>query len=496
VETSAEEKQMEAKKRILESVETAIGRGSFKPNDDSLSGYRVPEWYVDGKFGIFIHWGVYSVPAFVNEWYPRNMYREGSPEFRHHLEVYGPHVKFGYKDFIPGLTASKFDPADWARLFCRAGARFIVPVAEHHDGFQMYGSELSRWNAVQMGPKRDVMGELAAAVRKEGMVFGLSSHRAEHYWFMDGGTKFDSDVRDPAYADFYGPARAAPENLNDFEINGPDAEFLDDWLARTAELIDTYRPQLIWFDWWVNQREFAHSLRKLAAFYYNRGEEWKQGVVINHKFGAYEEGTAVFDLERGQSAGASARFWQNDTSVSKNSWGYVTGQDYKQWQEIVGDLVDITAKNGALLLNIGPRADGSIPEPERAILESIGGWLETNGEAIYGTRPWLVAGEGPTRVPEGSFTDTKRESFTSSDIRFTQKPGKLYVIVMKRPEDGIVTVRSLSRNAFCALPSVGKVTLLGSEEKVTTRLDGRGLRLEAKSLRKGIGPAVFRIEPR
>lgn len=218
--------------------------------------------------------------------------------------------------------------------------------------------------------------------------------------------------------------------------------------------------------------------------------------MINHKFSAFEEGTAVFDIERGQSSGASARFWQNDTSVSKNSWGYVTGQDYKQWQEIVGDLVDVAAKNGALLLNIGPRADGTIPEPERAILEGIGGWLDTNGEAIYGTRPWLVAGEGPIKIPEGAFTDTKREPFTPADIRFTQKPGKLYAIVMKRPGNGIVMIRSLSRNAFCALPSVGKVSLLGSEEKVAMRLDARALRLEAKSLPQGTGPAVFRIESR
>src|SRR5919199_3984733 len=166
----------------------------FEPTWESLKHYTVPQWYTDAKFGIFIHWGVYAVPAFGNEWYPRNMYLQGSKEFDHHVATYGPQTQFGYKDFIPRFTAEQFDADRWAQLFKEAGARYVVPVAEHHDGFAMYDSSFSEWNAVRMGPRRDVIGELAAAVRRQDMVFGLSSHRAEHWWFFDGGMQFPSDA--------------------------------------------------------------------------------------------------------------------------------------------------------------------------------------------------------------------------------------------------------------------------------------------------------------
>ncbi|HEX2998891.1 MAG TPA: alpha-L-fucosidase, partial [Armatimonadota bacterium] len=182
-----------------------IPEGPFAPTWDSLAHYTIPDWYQDGKFGIFIHWGVYSVPAFGNEWYPRNMYQQGSPEFQHHVQTYGPQDQFGYKDFIPLFTAEKFDADHWANLFRKAGAKFVVPVAEHHDGFAMYDCGYSRWNAVNMGPKRDIIGELAEAVRNQWLTFGVSSHRAEHWWFYDGGMKFPSDVQDTRYADLYGP---------------------------------------------------------------------------------------------------------------------------------------------------------------------------------------------------------------------------------------------------------------------------------------------------
>jgi alpha-L-fucosidase len=205
----------------------------------------VPAWYVDGKFGIFIHWGLYAVPAFGNEWYCRNMYLRGKKEFDHHVATYGPQAQFGYKDFIPLFTADRYDPARWAELFRRAGARFVVPVAEHHDGFAMYASDRTAWCAAKIGPKRDLIGDLAAAVRTQGMVFGLSSHRAEHWWFLNGCRAFPSDVQDPRYADFYGPA--APDKTQ------PDEAYLEDWLARTCELVDKYQPQLLWFDWWMEQ---------------------------------------------------------------------------------------------------------------------------------------------------------------------------------------------------------------------------------------------------
>ena len=187
-------------------VEAVAARGPFAPNWTSLSRFRVPPWYQDAKFGIFIHWGVYSVPAFGSEWYPRDMLRPGSPEYKHHIATYGPQDKFGYKDFIPGFKAEHFDPAAWARLFKEAGAKYVVPVAEHHDGFAMYDSDLSDWTAAKMGPHRDVIGDLARAVRADGLHFGASSHRVEHNFFLGVGREIPSDVNDPKYAAFYGPA--------------------------------------------------------------------------------------------------------------------------------------------------------------------------------------------------------------------------------------------------------------------------------------------------
>lgn len=438
----------------LQTIHEVIAAGPFRASWESLKAYQVPLWYLDAKFGIFIHWGVYSVPAFGNEWYPRNMYCQDTPEFEHHLATYGPHTQFGYKDFIPRFKAEKFDPDAWAELFQRAGAKYVVPVAEHHDGFAMYDCSFSRWTAAKMGPKRDLIGELARAIRQRGMAFGLSTHRAEHWWFMNGGMQFDSDVRDPRFYDFYGPAQ--PDGTQ------PDAEYLDDWLVRTCELVDKYQPQLVWFDWWIEQPVFQPYLQKFAAFYYNRSAQWGQGVVINYKLKAFPEGTAVLDIERGQLGDIRPLFWQTDTSVSKNSWGYITHHEYKPVNWIIHDLADIVSKNGCLLLNIGPRPDGTIPEPEEQILLEIGRWLAINGEAIYGTRPWKIFGEGPTQVIAGSFADTKRSAFTSEDVRFTTKGDVLYAIVLAWPESGQVVIRSLGEGRGLWERSITQVELLGS----------------------------------
>ncbi len=435
-----------ARRERLAQIRAVIAQGPFSDSWDSLSEAVIPAWYQDAKFGIFIHWGVYCVPAFGNEWYPRNMYRTGTPEFEHHVKTWGPHNRFGYKDFIPMLTAERFDAGAWADLFGEAGARFVMPVAEHHDGFQMYDSALSDWNAAKMGPKRDIVGALRDAVEARGMVFAASSHRAEHWWFMGEGRTFDSDVNDPAYADFYGPAHGNPgpeHHWDNYLANPPDEAYLEDWLLRTCEIIDKYRPKVLWFDWWIMNLAFKPYLKRLAAYYYNRAAEWGVGVAINYKYDAFPVQAAVFDVERGQLSGIRSLFWQTDTAVQKNSWGYTENQDYKTAQDIVGDLVDIVSKNGALLLNIGPRKDGTIPEPEQAILRDIGAWLAKNGEAIYGTRSWSVYGEGPTKVSEGAFTDTNRAAFTSRDIRFTTKGDVLYAAFLHCPEDGCGLIASL-----------------------------------------------------
>ncbi len=474
---------IEAKKAIRQQIET----GPFAASWESLKGYVAPEWYQDAKFGIFIHWGLYAVPAFANEWYPRNMYLQGTPEFQHHVETYGPHTQFGYKDFIPLFTAERFDPDYWANLFRRAGAQFVVPVAEHHDGFALYDCGFSEWSAARMGPKRDLIGELAEAVRRQWLVFGLSSHRAEHWWFFNGGMSFDSDVQDARYAGLYGPAQ--PETLP------PNEEFLDDWLARTCELVDKYQPQLVWFDWWIEQPIFRPYLQQFAAYYYNQGAQWQRGVAINYKNAAFPEEAAVWDIERGQLADLRPRFWQTDTAVAKNSWGYTSNQEYKTVTSIIGDLVDIVSKNGALLLNIGPSPDGTIPEQEEKMLLEIGSWLNVNGEAIYGTRPWKIFGEGPTRIETGSFTDTKRTAFTAQDIRFTTRQETLYATMLAWPEQGSITIKALAADANLFGRQIGKVELLGHKEELHWRQDNAGLTIEMPAHRPCEHAFVLKIAP-
>jgi len=479
-------------------IQAVAARGPFAPSWSSLERFQVPGWYVDGKFGIFIHWGVYSVPAYGNEWYPRNMYKRGEKAFAHHVATWGPQARFGYKDFIPRFRAERFDAKAWAALFKAAGARYVVPVAEHHDGFPMYDSRYTEWNAARMGPRRDVVGELAAAVRAEGMVFGVSSHRVENWWYYGEGRKIDSDVTDPRFAGLYGPA--ADREASEKGETPPTREFLDDWLARTAELVDAYRPQLVWFDWWIAQPAVQEHLRTFAAFYYNRGAEWGEGVAINYKKHggeSFPDTAGVLDIERGQLAAIRPHFWQTDTAVSKTSWGWVANHEYKTVDSIVDDLVDIVSKNGSLLLNIGPKPDGTIPEPEERMLREIGGWLAVNGEAVYGTRPFSVFGEGPTAVVEGPFADTKRKAFTSEDVRFTTRGDVLYAIVLAWPESGErVSIRSLGRSSPHLPAEVARVELLGAREPVEWSRDAAGLHVTLPAARPGEHALALRITTR
>ena len=482
----------------LQEIEQVIAAGPYTDSWDSLEGYQAPSWYQDGKFGIFIHWGVYSVPAFGNEWYPRNMYRQGSAEYEHHRKVWGSQDVFGYKDFVPLFKAERFDADEWAGLFQESGARFVVPVAEHHDGFQMYDSELCRWNAVRMGPCRDVLGELGEACRARDMVLGASSHRAEHWFFMGGGREFPSDVQDPAFADFYGPAQPK-HNWDNYVALPPDQDHLEDWLLRTCELIDRYQPQILWFDWWIMNLAFKSYLKKLAAYYYNRGASWGKGVAINYKYDAFPTGVAVFDIERGQLSETRSIFWQTDTAVQKNSWGYTENQDYKTTVDLIGDLVDIVSKNGALLLNIGPKADGTIPEPEKVILREIGAWLKTNGEAIYGTRPWLVSGEGPTRVHEGAFTDTNRAPYQPEDVRYTAKGSSVYAILMANPRMGTALLKKLASQARpdgtgVAVGAVKSVTLLEGQQSLVFDQKNDGLQVQLPAGFTSDNPIALRID--
>jgi alpha-L-fucosidase len=485
----------------LEHVKEWTRGGPFEANWDSLGAYHVPEWYRDAKFGIFIHWGVYSVPAFGNEWYPRNMYQKNNAAFQHHIETYGAQSKFGYKDFIPMFRAEHFDPDAWVDLFARAGARYIVPVAEHCDGFSMYDSTINPWNAAKMGPKRDVIGALEAATRKRGLHFGASSHRAEHWWWYDGGMTFDSDVQDPRYKQLYGPAsrRTLPGNEgkepdpNHLEQwLAPDKAFMDDWLARSSEIVDKYHPDFLYFDWWIGQPAFQPYLKRFTAYYYNQAARRKQGVVLTYKDHYFPENAAVLDVERGKLDALRLLPWQTDTSVSIRSWGYVKNDEYRDAKSLIDEMADVVSKNGNFLLNVGPRADGTIPEEARSVLLKIGTWMGTNGEAIYGSRPWILFGEGPTKV-SSSALNTDKQEFTPEDIRFTTHNNALYAIAMGWPANGEVQVHTLWRGTPYTDGPVCSVNLLGSESRLNWTQKDDGLHIQLPAAKPDETTFVFRI---
>jgi len=493
----ASAKYDEQRAAILKEVDRVDHDGPFRPDWESLENYRVPEWYKDAKFGIFIHWGVYSVPAFGNEWYPRNMYREDSEEYKHHVATYGPVDKFGYKDFIPMFKAEHFDPAAWARLFKEAGAKYVVPVAEHHDGFAMYDSGLSDWTAVKMGPHRDVTGDLAKAVRAEGLYFGASSHRVEHNFFLGVGRRIASDINDPNYAALYGPAHNWLENQegtplsNDFTF--VSAAWTADWLARASEIVEKYHPDIMYFDWWIGQPAVRADVTRFAAFYYNTSLKDGDHIgVINYKDYAIEEHSAVLDLERGQLGSIRPLYWQTDTSVSKKSWGYVENDTFKSPQFIVHQLIDIVSKNGNLLLNIGPRSDGTIPQEVQEVLREVGSWLKVNGESIYGTRPWKIYGEGPTKVAAGSFHDTDTASYTAEDFRFTTRGKTLFAIELGWPSTGEAVIRSLGSSAMSS-QKIATIGLLGSDVKLPFQQQPDGLHIQLPRQSLGKYAYAFRV---
>ena len=481
----------------LVQIENVIEQGKYKNTWESLSGYQVPDWYRKAKFGIFIHWGVYSVPAFGSEWYSRNMYIQGSKEYEHHISTYGRHTEFGYQDFIPMFTAKHFDPEAWADLFQRAGARYVVPVAEHHDGFQMYRSNISHWNAYEMGPHKDVLGEVSRACQKRGMMTGASSHRAEHWFFMGHGKDFESDIKEPmSRGDFYWPAMPEPDHQDLYSTPKPSEEYLQDWLVRTCEIIDRYRPRILYFDWWIQHSSFKPFLKKLAAYYYNRAEEWGEKVVITYKHDAFLFGTAVPDVERGQFADVKPYFWQTDTAVALNSWCYTENNRFRAAEDILCDLVDIVSKNGCLLLNIGPKADGTISEEDQKVLLNIGEWLHTNGEAIFETKVWRKYGEGPTKIEEGQFTDSIKKNFTSQDFRFTTAGGYLYAIALKCSKDGNYCIQSLAEQDASRKANfhgiIQNVEVLGYKEKLDWSRDEAGLLIHTGITSER--PIVFKIK--
>jgi alpha-L-fucosidase len=469
---------------------------TWQPKWESLAKHATPSWFEDAKFGIYFHWGVYSVPAYGYEWYSRDMYIEGTPCNKFHNLVWGPPAKFGYKDFIPRFHAEKFNAEEWAQLFRRAGAKFAGPVAEHCDGFSMWDSKVNRWNAARMGPARDVVGEMSRAIRNEGLTFITTFH---HQWLWGWYPTMNEslDCSDPQYRGLYGPP--APGSPFDYthwppKTPPPPPEFQDTFIAKTREVIDKYHPSLIYFDSRLDIID-QHRLADLFSYYYNQAEQWHQEVTFTYKNTDVPTGAGILDIERGRLADLATYKWLTDDSIDWKSWCNIQNPDYKSTRRIVTELVDIVSKNGNLLLCIPPAADGVIPQPVVERLEAIGKWLEVNGEAIYGTRPWKIYGEGPTHVKAGNFGDEKSVDFTVEDIRFTSRPKTLYATALDWPANGReLVIKSLGTRAnLLAKGEVAHVSLLGSDAKLTWVQNEEDFRIALPPAKPGDFAYVFKL---
>ena len=454
----------------------------YEPAWDSITQHTVPEWFRDAKFGIYAHWGPYSVPAHGTEWYPHYMYNPDSDFYKWHKQHFGDPAEFGYKDFIPMFKAENFDAEQWAELFQKAGAKFAGPVAEHHDGFSMWDSELTAWDAGERGPKRDITGELEKAVKKRGMKFITSFHHARKWWYFEYSYTEDDkyDTENPEYAGIgkiYPPSheKGAP----------PTAEYMEEWQAKVREVIDKYQPDLLWFDGGLKRKKFWRSVvddfekhkQRFLAYYYNKAaEEWDRDVGVTYKGEDLPDGAGILDIERGRMNKLSEDPWLTDTSVDRKSWCHISNPDYKSVNQLVDVLVDIVSKNGCMLLNIGPRADGTIPQAQKDLLLGIGQWLELNGEAIYGTRPWLVYGEGPSTESDGGEIKERRKeaAYNGRDLRFTTKGGTLYVICLGWPGREL-TIESLGTKSPHYSGELPTVSMLGVDGPLKWVRDQDGL---------------------
>ncbi len=474
-------------------IGTAFGseppEGPYRPDWPSLQKHQAaPEWFRDAKYGIYMHWGVYSVPAFGSEWYPRNMHIKSRKEHEHHGKTYGDPAKFGYHDFVPRFRAEHFDPEEWAKLFADSGAKYAGLVAEHHDGFAMWDSELTPWNAKDMGPKRDITGDLAKAVRNHGMRFVATFHHArnnQHMINKDGKLVWTGHY--PRVEGW--PTVSEDPKLRMLYGNLPRNRFLELWKGKLFEVIDRYRPDLIWFDSWLDEiPETYHTA--FLAHYLNRAHEWDKQVVVTCKQRDLPFAVAVEDFEKGRAGDITDHPFLTDDTISYGSWCYTKDLRIKPLSEVLHTFIDIVSKNGQLLLNLSPKADGTIPDDQRKILMGLGKWLRRNGEAIYGTRPFVTFGEGPTKMRKaGHFVGRVR--YRAEDIRFTRKGDRLFAVSLGAPK-GQLKIRTLGRAKMPAL-QIHDVALLGSNNKLKWSRDDACLRIEIPEGEPGAVACAFGI---
>jgi alpha-L-fucosidase len=441
-----------------------------------------PEWFRDAKFGIYFHWGVYSVPAFGSEWYPRNMHNKSgdnrnpgpSLEYKNHVAKYGEPTEFGYHDFVPMFKAEKFDADEWAELFKKAGARFAGLVAEHHDGYSMWASKLTPWNVKDIGPKRDITGELARAIRKRGMKFVTTFHHARN-------NLWEHQNRDGAWSGHYSYLKRDFPSLLEDPKNAilygymPREEFLQMWKGKLIEVIDNYQPDLMWFDSWLDEIPDQTKMEYLAH-YFNKTNEWGKEVVVTFKQEDLPREVALDDYEKGRAAGLTDFIWLTDDTISKGSWCYTDNLQIKSTAEVLRTFIDIVSKNGQLLLNISPMADGTIPENQKQILLDMGRRLSKYGEAIYETRPFVEFGEGPTRLEKGGWFVNMKGAYGAEDIRYTRKGDTVYAIVLGWPgENKAITMTMFAQDGKAKDVKVTNVSMLGTNERIKWERRDSGL---------------------
>ena len=462
----------------------------YEPTWNSLSNRKTPQWLREGKFGIYTHWGVYSVPAQGpnGTWYSYSIYNSpNGPERKYQEKTYGPLEKFGYKDFIPMFTGEKFNAEEWADLFQKSGARFAGPVAVHHDGFCMWDTKYSEWNSLKMGPKRDVVGELAKAIKKRDMKFVTAFNHAEN-WFFFPTTNKNLDCGDPRYSGLYGPIHAPNEPLS--------KAFLDDWKNKIFEVVDKYDPDFIWFDFGLSMINDRYK-QEMLAYFYNNAEKNQKEVVVTYKYHQLPPGAGLLDWEQGQESELTYYDWITDSTVdSGKGWGYVKGLGFKTLNNLIDNLVDRVSKNGYLLLNVGPKPDGTIPDEAKTLLLGMGAWLKINGEAIYGTVPWIVAGEGPTKLGKsGEFNEKNDLHYTSQDIRFTVKDNNIYAIVLDWPTESVLikTLGLIGYNQALYPAEIASVTMLGDDKELKWELKKEGLKIEPPKTKPCDNAYVFKI---
>jgi alpha-L-fucosidase len=449
-----------------------IASGPFEATNDALRQYRCPDWFRDAKLGIWAVWGPESVPM-QGDWYARNLYLEGHPQNKFHVAHYGYPSKFGFKDIIPLWKAERWDPDRLMGIYKRAGAKYFCMIAEHHDNFDCWNSKFQRWNSVNMGPRRDIALEWQQAAAKHGLRFGMTEHLAASWWFYSVAKGADRtgpmagvpyDGTDPRYADLYWRGNEHPQG-HYYLPNAPE-HVQRAWFDRVKDMIDRYHPDLLYSDSPLPYPD--HFGRGLLAHYYNTNVARHGKLEAVYTCKQDSEGRWVQDLERGVMAEIRPQPWQTDTCVG--GWYYHQGQRYKSTTRVLQMLADIVSKNGNLLLNFPPRPDGTLDDEELKILAEMAAWMPVGGEAIFGTRPWKVFGEGPARVASGGFNEDKLR-YTARDIRFTTKGDAIYALALDWPADRRLVIRSLATPAG----KIAGVSLLGHAGRLAWSQTAEGL---------------------